>query len=196
MKKIFTMAFVIACLFSHNALADDAAKSMKFVKHLVEEGIDDVINSNDSTLVKREKFRKIFNEGLDLDFIGKFVLGRYWKSADENQRKNFLKAYSELNIQTWSSRFDDFKGKTFSFQDVTDSSSKGQYFVNSTVDMGKDVKPAKVVWRVKIDGNDTRVVDIVIENVSLAITARNEYTSYIKSNNLDALIADLQKRSK
>lgn len=196
MKKILTLAFVMTVLFTTNALADDAKKSMDFVKHLVEEGIDDVINSNDSAEVKREKFRKIFNEGLDLDFIGKFVLGRYWKTASETQRDSFLKAYSELNIQTWSARFDDFKGKTFSFQDVTDSTSKGQYFVNSTVDMGKDVQPAKVVWRVKKTGNELRVVDIIIENVSLAITARNEYTAYIKANNLDALIKDLEARSK
>ena len=41
-----------------------------------------------------------------------------------------------------------------------------------------------------------RIVDIIIENVSLAITARNEYTAFIKNNggNIDALIADLQKK--
>ena len=46
--------------------------------------------------------------------------------------------------------------------------------------------------------NDNEVVDIIIENVSLAITARNEYSGFIKNNpgGVDALIADLQKKVK
>ena len=57
-------------------------------------------------------------------------------------------------------------------------------------------EPAKVVWRVKQTGSNFKIVDIIIENVSLAITARNEYTAFIKNNggNIDALIADLQKK--
>lgn len=57
--------------------------------------------------------------------------------------------------------------------------------------------PAKVVWRVKETNGQFKVVDIIIENVSLAITARNEYTSYIRKspNGLDGLISDLKKKS-
>ena len=57
-------------------------------------------------------------------------------------------------------------------------------------------EPAKVVWRVKQSGNNYKIVDIIIENVSLAITARNEYSSFIKNNpgGVDALIKDLQKK--
>ena len=42
--------------------------------------------------------------------------------------------------------------------------------------------PAKVVWRVKETKGQMKVVDIIIENVSLAITARNEYTAFIKNS--------------
>ncbi len=59
-------------------------------------------------------------------------------------------------------------------------------------------EPANVVWRVKQTGDTFKVVDIIIENVSLAITARNEYTSFIKSNpgGVDALIKNLQAKGK
>ena len=58
--------------------------------------------------------------------------------------------------------------------------------------------PAKVVWRVKQTGDSYKIVDIIIENVSLAITARNEYSAYIKKapNGVDDLIKDLQKKTK
>lgn len=55
-----------------------------------------------------------------------------------------------------------------------------------------------MVWRVKQNGNQFKVVDIIIENVSLAITARNEYAGFIKNNagGVDALIKDLQAKVK
>ena len=57
-------------------------------------------------------------------------------------------------------------------------------------------EPAKVDWRVREKNGDYKVVDIIIENVSLAITARNEYTAFIKNNagGIDALIANLKTK--
>ena len=132
-----------------------------------------------------------------MDFIGQFVLGRYWRTATPQQRTDFIDAYRALNIKTWSQRFDEFKGKRFIFKGTTPSKSANQVFVNSVVPMEQG-EPAKVVWRVKQTGDKFKIVDIIIENVSLAITARNEYTAYIKNNpgGIDALIKDLQRKSK
>ena len=58
--------------------------------------------------------------------------------------------------------------------------------------------PASVKWRVKETDGRLRIVDIIIENVSLAQTARSEYTAYIKQspNGVDGLIKDLRARLK
>ncbi len=197
-KSIFAAVLGSVFLFSAAAKADvDVAKADAFVRKVTSEGIEEIINAPVSQDVKDQRFEKLFNEALDLDFIGQFVLGRYWKIATPEQRKNFIKVYRELNIKTWSARFDEFKGKSFVFVGSTPSTSKNQVFINSTVAMNQGA-PAKVVWRVKQTGNSFKIVDIIIENVSLAITARNEYTAFIKNNggNINALIADLQKKVK
>ena len=43
-----------------------------------------------------------------------------------------------------------------------------------------------------------RIVDIIIENVSLAQTSRSEYTAYIQKspNGVDGLISDLRAKLK
>ena len=132
-----------------------------------------------------------------MKFIGQFVLGRYWKTASNEQKKAFIDAYRDLNIKTWSQRFDEFKGKEFIFKGTTPSNSANQIFVNSLVPMDQG-EPAKVVWRVKQTGDNFKIVDIIIENVSLAITARNEYTAYVKSapGGINDLIKDLQNKTK
>ncbi len=197
-KSIFAAILASVFLFATGARADvDVAKADAFVQKVTNEGIEDIINADVPQKVKDERFEKLFNSALDLDFIGQFVLGRYWKTATPEQRKAFIKVYRELNVKTWSARFDEFKGKSFKFVGSTPSNSKNQVFINSTVAMGEG-EPAKVVWRVKQTGSTFKIVDIIIENVSLAITARNEYSAFIKNNagGIDALIADLQKKVK
>ena len=123
-------------------------------------------------------------------------MGRYWKTVTPAQRKEFIDVYRAFNVKTWSQRFDEFKGKSFDFAGTTPSNSEGQVFVNTTVDM-ENAEPVKVVWRVKEDNGQMKIIDIIIENISLAITARNEYTAFIKKspNGIDGLIADLKKKS-
>ena len=195
-KNIFSFVLGLAMLAAGSVRAEvNVEKADAFVKEVTNNGIEEIINANVSQKVKDERFEKLFNSALDLDFIGQFVLGRYWRTATPEQRKAFIKVYRELNIKTWSARFDEFKGKSFVFTGSTPSTSKNQVFINSTVAMDAG-EPAKVVWRVKQNGDKFKIVDIIIENVSLAITARNEYTAFIKNNggNVDALIKDLQNK--
>ena len=134
---------------------------------------------------------------LDLDFIGKFVLGRYWRTATPKQRADFIDVYRKLNIQTWSARFNEFKGKRFEFLGSESSKSADQVFVNTQVPMPEGA-PASVKWRVKETGGKYRIVDIIIENVSLAQTARSEYTGYIQKSpeGVNGLIKDLRAKLK
>lgn len=195
-KHIFAAILTAVCFGTGVARADvNAAAAEQFVKNMTTEGIEEIINANVSQAEKRARFKKLFNEALDLDFIGKYVLGRYWRTATPQQRSEFISTYRELNTKVWSERFDEFKGKDFVFKGTTPSSSAGQIFVNSQVPMDQG-EPASVVWRVRQNGNDYKIVDIIIEKVSLTMANRNEYTAYIKNNggNVDALIANLKTK--
>lgn len=197
MRKFLSLVFGVVLFTTGVANAEvSAQKAEDFIKQVTTEGIEEIINSDVSSQEKDARFAKLFNEYLDLDFIGRFVLGRYWKTSTPKQRTEFIDVYREMNIKTWSKRFDEFKGKTFIFKGTTASNSANQIFVNTEVPMEQGA-PAKVVWRVKETDGKFKVVDIIIENVSLAITARNEYTAYIKKSpdGVDGLIANLRQKS-
>lgn len=192
----FILTVVTAFSFAANAQVDPKAAE-KFIKDTTAKGIEQIINANISQAEKDKRFYDLLNGALDLDFIGQFVLGRNWRTATPEQRKEFIAVYRDLNIATWSKRFNEFKGKNFVFKGTTPSSSKGQIFVDSVVPMDQG-EPAKVVWRVREKNGNYKIVDIIIEGVSLAQSARSEYTAFIKNNpgGVDALIADLQAKLK
>ncbi len=198
MKKLFAIVMTTLCMFGFEVRAEiNADKAEQFIKNVTQQGIEELINSNVSESERRARFTKLFNQDLNLDFIGKFVLGRYWRTATPQQRNDFIDVYRKLNIQTWSERFNEFKGKHFEFLGTEKSKSADQIFVNTQVPM-QEGAPASVKWRVKDTDGKLQIVDIIIENVSLAQTARSEYTSYIQKspNGINGLIADLKAKLK
>lgn len=197
MKKLFAILSSVLFLSFQAHAEINPSKAEAFVKSVTNAGIEELINSDVSESEKKARFTKLFNQDLDLDFIGKFVLGRYWRTATEKQRTEFIDVYRKLNIQTWSERFNEFKGKHFEFIGTEKSKSPDQIFVNTQVPM-EEGAPASVKWRVKETGGTLRIVDIIIENVSLAQTSRSEYTSYIQksSKGIDGLIQNLSAKLK
>lgn len=198
MKKLFAILFSALFLTAHSASAAiDDAKAEAFIKNVTSQGIEQLVNADISQSERNARFTKLFNQDLDLDFIGKFVLGRYWRTASEAQRKEFIDVYRKLNIQTWSERFNEFKGKHFEFVGTEKSQQDDQIFVVTQVPM-QEGAPASVKWRVKETGGQMRIVDIIIENVSLALTARSEYTAFVQKapDGVDGLIKNLKSKLK
>lgn len=197
MKKVFLFLAVLFG-FVQVAMADiDQNQSVKMVENLTKEGIEKIINADVSVEEKNKVFRRLFSENLDLDFIGKYVLGRYWRVATPAQQKEFIELYREFNVQTWSKRFDEFKGKNFVFDGTSAANNPNQIFVDTHVPM-QEGAPASVKWRVNNVNGKLKIIDIIIENVSLAQTARNEYTSFIAKSpkGVEGLLENLRTKIK
>lgn len=197
MKKI--LLFILGVIgFAQLAYADiDGKKATEMVENLTKEGIEKIINSTSSQEEKSKVFKKLFTENLDLDFIGKYVLGRYWRIATAQQKKEFIDLYKEFNVQTWSKRFDEFKGKKFVFNGTMKANNPNQIYVNTSVPMPEG-QPIDVKWRVYENNGKLKIIDIIIENVSLAQTSRTEYTSYVakSSKGIDGLLENLRSKIK
>ena len=197
MKKIYLwVLFFLGVATVANATIDKE-KALSMVEELTKEGIEEIVNSKASVSEKNEVFRKLFAENLDLDFISRYVLGRYWRKASVTQRDDFVSLYREYNVKTWSKRFDEFKGKQFVFKGVVVGNNPNQAFVETEVPMDKG-EPVSVRWRVSDKDGVLKIIDIIIENVSLVQTARSEYTSFIAKSpkGVDGLLENLREKIK
>ena len=87
MKKSILMMLGAALFLNINTACAsiDAAKAEAFVKQVTENGVEDIINAKISVQEKDARFEKLFNSALDLNYIGKFVLGRYGTKATKER---------------------------------------------------------------------------------------------------------------
>src|SRR5471032_1335988 len=100
-----------APLPSRAAPADPAG----FVSDLGARAIN-VLTSKHSEGEREKEFRALFDEGFDLQAIGRFVLGPYWRTASEAQRAEFLKLFETYVIHSYAVRFSEYSGQQLTVQ--------------------------------------------------------------------------------
>jgi len=166
------------------AAQPDLAEARAVVEQVSQAGIENVIKAPIPHEERIARFRDLFVEHFDSAAIARFVLGRHWRSADPKERERFNELFREVNVYTWSRRFKDYSGQKLRIGNVEPDGDKGA-FVDTLVEQTGDQKPLKVRWRLRQRSEGWRVVDLVVEGVSMAITYRSEYNSLLSDPKVD-----------
>src|SRR5215813_1164352 len=125
--------------------------------------------------------------------FAKFTLGRYWRTATDEQRTEFRKLFEDFLVQSYSTRFSEYHGEKFEVAGSTPADN-GAIVVHSKIDMPSS-EDVRVDWHLRpANNNGFAITDIVVEGVSMAVTQRSEFASVIQSRGgiaglLDALRA-------
>lgn len=158
-------------------------EAASFVKSLADRAINTVATPNLPDSEREQRFRQLFVSNFDLEAISRFVLGRYWRKAAVEDQKEFLKLFEDVTVMTWSGRFKDYQGQTLAVGSVRPA-PENEVFVDTTVNQ-KEGPPLTVVWRLTQGDRGFRVVDLVVEGVSMALTYRSEYTAVLQRSGGD-----------
>lgn len=191
MKKIIALVLGLFLITKPAVSATDPA--VDFVSQLANEMISDVLATEKPMTEKLDLFRSKFQNALDLKYIGQFVTGVYWRKASEADKKAFLDAFMEFTTKSWADKFNMYTGQTIVFKG-TRNAQKGQLFVDSVI---QNEPPAEVIWRIREKDGAYKIVDIIVEGVSMAMSYRNEYSAYLQANggSLKKLTQTLKEKS-
>lgn len=195
MKKLLITS-LFACLFLSNASA--AVPIEKQVQSFVEKVGNDVVGianeRSSSEDEKREKIMDVIDEAIDSDWIGRFVLGKHYKTITDKQRERFLKTYRQFMTNTYGPKFKNYNGKKFTVNSVVKQSG---FYVAKAEFLPRDSEVAiNVDFRVKERGGRLVILDFIAEGVSLIETQRSEFNSAIAQNGIEKFLDDLDLRVK
>tara|TARA_R110002012_G_scaffold258531_1_gene439019 strand:- start:359 stop:982 length:624 start_codon:yes stop_codon:yes gene_type:complete len=195
LRRVLFLLFLCSAVTSAPAWADEkGAAAEKFVAELGDKALALVTDKAAVGEARREKFRMLLNEHFDLPWIGQFVLGRNWRLASPEQRETYLKLFEESIVFTYTRQFDSYSGQLF---EVTGSGENGRYIVVNSQIVNQANSNGNVIvdWRLIEEGQTFKIVDVVIEGISMGITQRNEYASVIESNGgkIDPLLARMEE---
>lgn len=174
-----------------HAQAGAEANASKFVDKVASDVLDIVTSEALDEEAKKDKINAIFLKIVDMDFVGKFVLGKHWRNADAGQRSKYMAAYKPFLINNYVSRITKYSGQSYKLGNTRKDSK--DYLVR--MDLIDPNGPNVIMdYRVRPQGGTFKVVDIVIESVSLLTTQRSEFNSVVDKKGLDYLIEALEKK--
>ncbi len=193
MRKILTACLFF--LFSCQALAQESSKAneaRKFVEEIGNHIIKIAGEKNLSENKKKEKIVAVIDVAIDSDWIARFVLGKNYKAANEQQRERFTKLYRDFMINTYGPKFKNYDGRKFSVNEV---SEKNGFFIAKAEFLPKDSNvPISVDFRVKERDNKLVILDFIAEGISLIETQRSEFNSAIAKKGMEKFLDDLDAR--
>ncbi|MBY0500390.1 MAG: ABC transporter substrate-binding protein [Alphaproteobacteria bacterium] len=127
---------------------------------------------------RANQFREILSTKFNVKAIGKFVLGRYWKQANEQEKQRFLELFTETTVASYATRFKDYTSEKF---EVIGSRAEGDGGVTVLTRIvrpnGQDIP---IDWKIFEKNGEMRIYDVILEGISMGITQRSEYASVIQ----------------
>jgi phospholipid transport system substrate-binding protein len=174
------------------ARAQGTEKATAFVKSLGDQLVA-VVNGPGSASSKRAAMTRIIDTYVDVDFIGKFCLGRYWKLATPEQQNQYTKLFHEVLVTNITSKVGEYQGVTFT---MGHSRMEDEEAVVSTTVVRPNNPPTAVDWIISNPSSNPKVVDVKAEGTSLRLTQRQDYASFLahNNNNVDALITAMRSQ--
>jgi phospholipid transport system substrate-binding protein len=127
--------------------------------------------------------------------MGRSALGTHWERTSEDLRERFLKAAVGAEARAYSERFGQYGGQTLRVGRVANRPNN-VFMVDSRLNQTSG-EPIKIEWEVRDRGQGLRISDVKIEGVSMVMTRRTDFNSYIQQHGgkVDALVQELEARA-
>jgi len=191
----FFLALVLATTFSIGAVAQKAqADTEEFIASLGDRALQVLVVDSQSETEREDAFRELLSEGFDLRLIGRYALGRYWRRATAEQRSEYAKLFEDFIVETYVARLGEYSGETLT---VVSSHPDDQDTTVTSEIVREGRPPIRVDWRVRRGEGEPKIIDVVVEGVSMLLTQRDEFASVIQRSggNVEGLLARLREKS-
>lgn len=140
--------------------------------------------------MQAEKIEDVIVKNVEFNVISKFVLGR--NAISQEDFANFKSAYQNYLGNKYSKLLLGYR-ENLKILGV-ESSGKNRFLVNTVAKLGE--KKMKISYLIVSANDRYKIIDIILaDGVSLVITDRNEFQSFLESKSTKDLILKLNSAS-
>lgn len=127
---------------------------------------------------------------IDFQAAAQWVLGKYWRTADQGQRARFVTEFRQLLVNTYVRSISNYRDNRISISPARGDPASGRAEVDAQIELPGG-PPVHLGFRMHKPGAEWLVYDISVEGVSLVATHRSTFAREIHDQGLDHLIEHL-----
>jgi len=192
-RRVFIVGLTSAMMMAGTAnaqISQDQAEG--FTKTLVAELGQIAKDGTYSETARDQAYRQALQSRLGSEAIGKFLL----KGIPDG-------AASPAQLARYKTLFPSYIAAAFATQigglaerqiNVTQSRARGEreVIVRSELVNNSGIKKASIDWRIRAIKGEPRLLDVLVERSSPLVTKRQEFSSLVKRDGMDALLAHME----
>ncbi len=150
------------------------------------------LNQNRERLTKdpgliQQVVRKLIVPHFDFELMSKLVMGNYWETFSDFEQTCFVSGFRNLLVERYAYILLSYDEQRISYDPVEDIGDKGYRLIRQTISR-EGAKPLPVEYVMKQSGDEWKVVDLVIDGVSLVRAHRGMLQSRIHTQGREYFI--------
>ena len=187
-------ALAAAAAAGRPALAASTAQAEALVTKLAGE-LMQLVKSGRSEAQVYSGFESILARYADMPAVSASVLGPPWRGASAAQRQRFVAAFQHYLSRRYGKQFREYRDARIDVTGARDGGKAGVLVATRVVRPGQD--DIAVDWQVSDRSGSPRVVNLVIEGVSMLANERAQVGAILDAQrgSIDGLIAQLNATS-
>ncbi len=208
-KRLFHYVLLLLSLTAFGASAQASVPPHQMLEGVTQELLT-VLKTEQAAIDEKhehlfELVEQVLLPHVDLDVMSRYVLGKYWRTASEEQRQRFSHEFKNLMVRFYvSAILDDPKQLGELLQDSdnlisylpveTDESTK-KTRVRAEVHMPNGGPRVPVSFSLFMKDDKWMMYDVNVDGISLVSNYRSSFATEMRSGGLDPLIERLAQRN-
>ena len=174
--------------------AVDASPTARQVVEMFQETLLDVMKHG-KELGFEGRYKKLepaVKQSHALTKIARIVVGREWKKLTPEQQQKLVDTFTRLSISAYAYNFKDYSGEKFEYVSEEETARGGKIVHNLLII--PDDNDVKFDYMLKKINGEWKIINIIADGVSDLAVRRSEYTSLLKKQGFDVLIAKMNEK--
>ncbi|MDX2074481.1 MAG: ABC transporter substrate-binding protein [Alphaproteobacteria bacterium] len=193
-KGLAAACSLLLAVVSTEVMAKTGDPAADYIESVGNQALDAIRDKSSSKEKKQAVLEKLFKDNLDYEWVAKFVMGRFWRQATDDQKARYVPAYRDFLVRNYTSRFSEYTSGSFKVVGSRPM-EKGDSLVSMEITADEpDAQPVLIDYKVRKISGGFKVFDIIVEGVSLLTTQRAEFNSVLNKSGIDGLIDQLSKK--
>lgn len=132
---------------------------------------------------------------VDFDYATRLAVGRAWRQATPEQRKELVAQFRNMLVRTYSNSISAYEGQTLKVLPSRGKEAADDEATVRTQFVRAGAQPLGIDFAMHKAPGDWKVYDITVEGVSLVLTYRSEFDAIVKQQGIDGLIKALAQKN-
>ena len=144
--------------------------------------------------VARAVVRNVLSPRMDLERTSRWVLGKFWRKATDDQKGRFIQEFRTLLIRTYATAVTEFSGENLIYHPIDAADDADDVTVKTELPNEGDA--ISIVYRMHLNDDGWKVYDVTVNGVSLVTTYRSTFSRLVRNDGMDVLIQRLAEKNR